>query len=277
MLIFELYRYQLLPASQLQQDLFHKKISADEIRSRKNEFFDNTLSQLPQFRHRGVEIKHKVELHSDNWLIFKLGAHKSVDRDNEDFERERIESWPNVTVLVHNHPDTQIIAISRNVRAFSSTAAVSKIFERTMSHALKEYGLTIVIKEQFEKNNFWSLISANIGRVTRVRFEMVSPNMANISKTLKIDFKQLNRESNCQKANLELEAIQGTALEIKEGNELIDGCVEYASLGGGDIAIKLRGLKKEIRTSTTVKSIEISEINLHGPMDNILDLLKRIL
>jgi hypothetical protein len=268
---FELYRYQLLPASQQQQDLFHKTLSADEIRENKNRFFDSILNELPPFRYRGYEIKHKVMFHKDDWFIFKLGAHKSVDRDTEDFRRERIESWPNVTVLVHNNPDTQILAISRNLKAFSSTSTVAKIFERSLTPALRHFGLTIQVREQFEKNNFWSIIRQNAGRITRVRFEMVAPNMSNISRTLKVDLRQLNRESNCQKANLELEALPGAALEIKETNELMDGCVEYSSLGGGDIAIKVRGIKKEIRTSTTVKSIEIDELSLQAPNHNLFD------
>jgi len=224
-----------------------------------------------------LEIKHKVQIHEGDWFIFKLGAHKSVDRDTEDFRKERIESWPNVTVLVHNNPDTQIIAISKNFKAFSTTNSVAKILERSLAHSLRAYGLTLVIKEQFEKNNFWSIVREHSGRISRVRFEMVSPNMANISRALKIDFKQLNRESNCQKANLELEAVPGAALELKEGNELLDGCVEYASLGGGDIALKIRGVKKEVRTSTTVKSVEIDELFLRGPGDDLLHLIKRIL
>lgn len=274
---FELFRYQLLPISQHQQELFSNHLSADEIRARKNEFFDRVLSELPQFRHRGLEIKHKVEYHAAEWFVFKLGAHKSVDRDTEEFRKERIESWPNVTVVVHNDPDTQVISISRNQRAFSSTSSVAKLFERTLTPPLRAYGLTIQIREQFEKNNFWSVVKAHKGKVNRVRFEMIAPNMANISRVLKVDLRQLNRDSNCQKTNLELEALPGAALEITEKNDLIDGCVEYASLGGGDIAIKIRGLKKEIRTSTTVKSVEIDELFLQVPGSDLLGVVKSLL
>jgi hypothetical protein len=274
---FELYRYQLLPASQQQQDLFHVSLTADQIRDRKNEFLNTVLGQELHFRHRGLEIKHKVELHEGSWFVFKVGAHKSVDRDTEEFKRERIESWPNLTVIVHNDPDTQIIAISKNIKAFSSTSIVAKLIEHTLALALRSYGLTIQVREQFEKHNFWSIIDSNFGKITRVRFEMVAPNMANISRTLKIDFRQLNRESNCQKANLELEALPGAALEIKSNNELVDGCVEYASLGGGDIAIKIRGIKKEVRTSTTVKSVEIDELFIQSPNEQMLSIIKRLL
>lgn len=274
---FELYRYQLLPASQQQHDLFREPLSADQIRDRKNEFLNKVLSEELHFRHRGLDIKHIVELHDGPWFVFKVGAHKSVDRDTEEFKRERIESWPNLTVIVHNDPDTQIIAISKNIKAFSSTAIVAKLIEHALTLALRSYGLTIQVREQFEKNNFWSIIESNLGKITRVRFEMVAPNMANISRTLKIDFRQLNRESNCQKANLELEALPGAALEIKSDNELVDGCVEYASLGGGDIAIKIRGIKKEVRTSTTVKSVEIDELLIQSPNDQMLSIIKRLL
>lgn len=275
MAIFELFRFQLLPASQQQQDLFQKTLSADQIRAHKNDFLDAALSEHLHFRHRGLEVRHKVELHDGPWFMFKIGAHKSVDRDTEDFRRERIESWPNVTVILHNDPETQIIAISRNIKAFSSTTVVSKLFERALASALRLYGLTVQVREQFEKNNFWSVVEGNQGKVSRVRFEMVAPNMANISRVLKVDLRQLNRDSNCQKANLELEALPGTALEINPANELVDGCVEYSSQGGGDIAIKIRGINKEIRTSTTVKSVEIDESLIKSPNEQLLSLINR--
>jgi hypothetical protein len=275
MAVFELFRFQLLPASQQQQDLFHKTLSADQIRAHKNEFLDAALCEHLYFRHRGLEVRHKVELHDGPWFMFKIGAHKSVDRDTEDFRRERIESWPNVTVILHNDPETQIIAISRNIKAFSSATVVSKLFERALASALRLYGLTVQVREQFEKNSFWSVVEGYQGRVSRVRFEMVAPNMANISRVLKVDLKQLNRDSNCQKANLELEALPGTALEIKPENDLVDGCVEYSSQGGGDIAIKIRGINKEIRTSTTVKSVEIDESLIKSPNEQLLSLIKR--
>lgn len=274
---FELFRYQLLPASQHQQELFSAPLTADQIRAKKNEFFSMALTELSKFRHRGLEIKHKVLHHENEWAVFKVGAHKSVDRDTEEFRREKVESWPNVSVLINNDPDVQVIAISRNPRAFSSTGIVAKMFERALTSQLRSYGLTIQIREQFESANFWAVVSRNEGKVLRVRFEMVAPNMANISRALRIDLKQLNRETNSQQTNLELEAPPGGALEVSRENELIDGCVEYSSLGGGDIAIKVRGIRKEIRTSTSIKSVDIDELTLQSPSVDVLAVLKRLL
>ena len=99
-----------------------------------------------------LKLNTKFSITKESGSFFKLGSHKSVERDTEEFRKERIESWPNVTVLVHNNPETQVISISRNQRAFSSGSSVAKLFERTLTPALKAYGLTIQIREQFPES-----------------------------------------------------------------------------------------------------------------------------
>ncbi len=274
MAAFDLYRYQLLPTSQQQQELFQKTYSADEIRLHKNQFFENALKSELRFSHRNFEINYKIEIYEKLWFIIKIGAHKKVNRDTKEFTKEKLDSWPNVTVVVHNDPKTQIIAISKNIKAFSNTKIVAQIFDIALTEALHSYGLIIQTREQFEKNNFWSVINENPNKIERVRFEMIAPNMANISHALKIDLKQLNRDTNCHKAKIELESLPGTTLEINKDNELINGCVDYSANGGGDIAIKIIGIRKEVRTSKTVKSVKIDELEIKNPT---LDLLERIL
>jgi hypothetical protein len=161
--------------------------------------------------------------------------------------------------------------------AFSSGHVVANLLQRTLNGALSQYGLTIQIQEQFAKNDFWEIIDKYRGRVKRVKFEMVSPNMANISHVLKVDLKQLNRESNSQRTSIELEAVDGASLELSPDNPLIASCVEYASAGGGDIAIKISGLKTEIRTSTSVSTVAIDSLEMEMPKKDALAALNRIL
>jgi hypothetical protein len=277
MQIYELFRFQLLPISQHQQQLFSKTFTVNEIRERKNEFLNEALAELPGFVHPRTEVRHKVERHEDGFFVFKLSAHKKLDRYTEEFMLERLETWPNVTVVIDNDPDRQVIGISRNTLAFSSGHVVANLLERTLNSSLSNYGLTIQIQEQFEKNNFWEIIDKFRGRIKRVRFEMVSPNMANISQVLRVDLKQLNRESNSQRTSIELQAVDGASLELSRDNPLVAGCVEYASLGGGDIAIKVSGLKKEIRTSTSVSTVAIDNLEMELPKKDALAALNRIL
>lgn len=277
MQIYELFRFQLLPISQHQQELFSKTFTVEEIRERKNEFLNEVFAKLPEFLHPRTEVRYKVERHEGELFIFKLSAHRKLDRYTEEFVLERLETWPNVTVVIDNAPDRQVIGISRNTLAFSSGHVVANLLERTLNGPLAEYGLTIQIQEQFAKNNFWEIIDRYRGRVKRVRFEMVSPNMANISHVLEVDLKQLNRDSNSQRTSIELQAVDGASLELSPNNPLIAGCVEYASLGGGDIAIKVTGLKKEIRTSTSVSTVAIENLEMALPKKDALAALNRIL
>jgi len=273
---FELYRYQLLPSSQLQQELFSLPYTADEIREQKNEFFSSALEKFQAISSRTQQIREKIILADGNWFAIKLAPARKVKRSTQNFETETIDNWPHVTIFFNNDPKIQIIGISRNQKAFSETATVVRILQKSLTHILRQFGLTIQIEAMFEQEHFWTLINGNRGKIARVRFEMVSPNMANISHVLKLDLKQLNRDSNCQKANLELEAPAGAALEINEKDDLISGCVKYSSEGGGDIAIKIIGYKKEIRTSSSVKTLEIEEINFEGSSADFLDTMLRL-
>lgn len=49
-------------------------------------------------------------------------------------------------------------------------------------------------------------------------------------------------------------------LEIREDNTLVKSLATYASEGGGDIVIKVRGYKKSIRTSKSVRETSIDEM-----------------
>lgn len=277
MLTFDLYRYQLLPNSQLQQHLFDKPLTADEIRERKNIFFNNVLEHLPQFTTARVQVKHKTLFHKGDWFVLKIGSHKSINRDTEDFNIEKIETWPNVTVIINNNPESQIIAVSRNKKAFSKTRTVVNLLGAALTPPLGTYGLSVEIREIFEKNNFWELIKEYKNNITKIRFEMIAPNMANISKVLTIDLKQLNRDSNCHKANIELEAPDNSHLEINENNDLINSCVDYSSEGGGDIALKINGFRHQIKTSTSIRTIEIDELSVQNPSLDLLNSLSEFL
>jgi hypothetical protein len=71
--------------------------------------------------------------------------------------------------------------------------------------------------------------------------------------------------------------LPGSALAVETSNPLINGCVDYASKGGGDIAIKLQGLRKEVRTSTSVKTIEIENLEIQGEPEKVGAEIRRLL
>ncbi|MCH1930365.1 hypothetical protein L9G16_09245 [Shewanella sp. A25] len=271
---FDLFRYQLLPITQdVQPDLYRKILSVDQLKEQKNILFNEVLSNFPDLSSSGNILHQKVVLHEGDWFAFKLGVQRSIEREDENFNKERIGNWPHVTVIFNNAPDCQFIAISKNTKAFANSQIVTNILSNSLKEYLKKLQLTIHIKEIFDEMEFWDLVSEYRGKITSVRFELISPNMANISKCLKVDLKQINLETNSHRTCLELNAADDAVLEIRDDNEVISGIVEYASEGGGDIALKINGLKRTVHTEKTNKTVEIDELTVNNLNPQALETL----
>lgn len=267
---FELFRYQLLPLTRnVQMDMFPDEKfrsikTVEELKARKNDIFSYVLNNFPTLQHRQAELNHKVDVDSPPWFVVEINTQKSLKREKPDFKQERIDTWPHVVAIINNQPDVQIIAISRNIRAFNSGAIVAKILQENLGRVLRQYLLSIQVEALFEKSEFWHLVQEYQGRITSVNFELISPNMANISKVLELDLARLNVDTNSHRTDLKLNSSEGGALEMSQQNSLVNSLVEYSSQGGGDIALKVKGIKKTIRTSKSVREITIDEISIQN-------------
>lgn len=267
---FELFRYQLLPLTQhVQMDMFPEESfqsikTVEELRERKNEIFSHVMTNFPSLQYRQAEINHKIDIDSPPWFVVEINTQKSLKRDKPDFNQERIDTWPHVVAIINNQPEVQIIAVSRNTRAFSSGAIVAKILQVNLGRVLQRYQLSIQIEALFEKSEFWHLVEEYQGRISSVNFELISPNMANISKGLELDLARLNVDTNSHRTDLKLNSSEGSTLEINQENPLVNSLVDYSSKGGGDIELKITGIKKTIRTSKSVREISIDELSIQN-------------
>lgn len=271
---FELFRYQLLPITQyIQKDMFREILSSKELKEKKNSFFQEILEEFPPLQYRDAPINIRVDLAASPWYVIEINTQKTLQRDKPDFEKEQIDTWPHVIVAINNRPDVQLIAISRNKKAFSSCAVVAKILQDNFQRLLHEYYLNIQIEALFEKNYFWELIEEYSGKITSVKFELISPNMANISKALELDLAQLNVDTNSHRTDLKLNSGEGSVLEINPDNTLVNSLVDYSSEGGGDIELRLKGVKKAIRTSKTVRELTIDEFSAKNLSPDMLTMI----
>jgi hypothetical protein len=272
MATFELYRYQLLPASRApQQDLFGASLSLDELVARKNDILRDVL--IAVYPVPDPDLAQKVVLGEHDWFVLKLAPRRKAKLNKPDFRIENVEDWPHVVMFVNNDPEVQVIGVSRNQRAFSNPFSVVRGLEKLIAKHLLKRGLTIQFHSIYDQSEFWSFVAAHQGKVEKVRFEMISPNMANISRVLQVDLKRLNKEANAQKTTLELESVPGTALEISEQDSMIASCVQYSADGGGDIKVKVKGFKKTISTSHSVRVIEIDEMVFENSTPDQLELI----
>lgn len=182
--VFTAYRYQLLPLDRNEtKDLYHN-LSAEEIVARKNDFFAEALTHLPKVNHRRVELNISIKEIARDLFRIELAPSRPLTRETADSKREKVENWPHIEAYILNDPEDQLLIIQDRATAFANTDTVANIILRGTRGALDKIGLSLQIEPLFNKAYFWDLVNRYNNRITWVEFEFVTPNMANISKSL---------------------------------------------------------------------------------------------
>jgi len=274
-IIFDLYRYQILPKDRhLQLSLFH---DIKELIDRKNEIFADALLSIKKLRTKKSIIKHRLLHHRNDIYLFKFAVNRSLVIETEDFTEEEISNWPSVYVFVWNSPDKQILTIQHKWKAFQDTDFLAKAIINEVNNILSKWNLTVYYKTIFVEKAFWDLIKEYKGKIKDVNFELITPNMANISDVLSEEIKQFAIDTNAAKTKYELVSDPDSSINLDESDPRIKGLVQYSSEGGGDISLKISGFKKRVYTKTSKKHIEIDEAEISNiSRDELAKLLKEL-
>lgn len=257
---FEVYRYQLVVNKTLQLSLDNKYQTAEAIREHKNEIFADIIGNKNfKFASTKSEVTSKLMFSQGDLSIYKLGVRRSLKVAKKDFTEDTIDNYPNVIIAVNNNPAVQKIAIQKNIKAFTKAHAASSIVEQSIDPKIKNYNLSFYIEPLFDKKEFWNLINRFKGRITQVAFDLISPNMANISKNLKLNLKEIYEDTNTHKTTLELNSDKDQYLEIKEESKFVNSLVEYSAEGAGNIAVKVAGYNKKFHTAQSITEFSIDE------------------
>ena len=274
---FHIYRYQILPINRyFQADLYGPK-SIDELLEKKNDYFQEALNQESAFRTSRTTTQTQKLFQRGDFTLYRIAANRSLNHETKDFRTEVIDNWPKILVAVWNDPDKQLIAVQHRYAAFQSTDAFIKLMFSSVENMLAKNQLIAIADPLFEKQIFWDLIENNVGRVQEIEFEIITPNMANISGSLSDDLRKFAKETNSIRNKLAITSDKNSALNVSENNKTISGLVDYSSQGGGNISVRLAGIKKKIHTAKTIKEISIDEANLIGEPDEIARTLKDLL
>ena len=275
--IFRAYRYQLLPLDRNEtKDLYHD-YSAEQIISRKNQFFAEALTHLPRVNHKRVEVNISIHEIQQDFFRIHLAPSRPLTRETTDFRREKVENWPHIDAYILNRPEDQLLIIQDRPTAFASTDTVANIIFRGTRGVLDKIGLSLQIEPLFNKAYFWSLVNQYSNRITWVEFEFVTPNMANISKTLASTLKSLGKETNAVKEQLTLRSDPSSSLDISQTNPTIQGLVEYTSHGAGDIKLKIKGIRKRFQTSNSRREVHLSGVEITADAKDIVEIIREAL
>lgn len=257
---FEVYRYQLLVDKAVQLKLDSKYRTPEDVRAAKNEIFQTLLSNKNfHFQSGRSEITSKLMYSEGTMSYFKIGVRRERRISKKDFTDSVVEDYPNIVIAINNDPNVQKIAIQSNTYAFKQSNIVSHILQDTLDKELKKDSLSFYIEPLFDKKEFWNLVNRYQKQITQLSFDMVSPNMANISRKLQVDLKQLYEDTNSHKTTLELNSDKDSNLEINQQSPLINSLVDYTSEGGGNISMKVIGYRKKLHTAQTKEEFSIDE------------------
>ena len=273
---FKVYRYQLLPIDRHTDDLY-QGLSATQLIERKNSIFAKTIPFIGRYRHRGSDLSVRLDSHEIDTFILSMAPRRALTRETPDFRIEQIENWPHVTAIILNRPDEQYIVVQDRPTAFASTDTVVKLIDRATRPSLQRAGLRLHTESVFSKSQFWQLVREYKDKITWIEFEFVTPNMANISNTLSSTLKDLAKDTNSSQGNLQLRSDPASSLHIDPKDETVQGLVDYTSEGGGDISIKIRGFRKRIQTSRSIREIELDDLQLSGPPEQVAGIVRDIL
>lgn len=275
---FELYRYQLLPIDRyLQGDLLTGVSSIEDLIARKNEFFAEAIRGTSNFSGKRHETVTKKLYDKDDFFLLKIATNRSIHRETKEFKDELIDNWPSLYIGVWNHPDIQMIMVQKRTAAFANSETAVKMLISAISKQLSRHHLRTIEEPLFEKQKFWAIIDKYKGKIKSVEFEIVTPNMANISGTLPEDLKEFAKGTNTARSMLKISSDPEAPLHLEEENQTLQGLVEYTSKGGGNISLKIDGIKKKYHTSNTVKEVHIGETEIQGTAEELVKVLKEML
>ncbi|MBL7729799.1 MAG: hypothetical protein JNM88_01365 [Chitinophagaceae bacterium] len=274
---FNIYRFHLLPltSNSQQLELFpRRKITAREIREKKNSFFKTELDKLGNSR----VTKHPLKLHdkANEIYLFKI-AQKKVTKITRNFKTSKIDNEPYSYVIINNDPSIQKIAISDNIEAFSHPDVIKNILKKTFQKDLDKYGLNIEIEQLFDEASFWKYANQYKHLITYLNFQFIKPNLANISSSLPEVFKKFTEDVNSHESNIKIKAPENGTLEgIDKSNKNIKGLVEYASKGAGNIKLKVKKLRKILSTKENPIIVQADEISIEGAPEQVVKIFKSI-
>lgn len=273
---FNLYRYQLLPTDRYFQGDLYGIASLEELIAKKNDIFYDAVASPYAFKSTSPETSVKKLFDDGEFILFQVAVNRVVQIETQDFDSKAVANWPKFLVAIWNHPEQQTIAVQKRHVAFQKPQTAVKILAKSIEGIMTKHQLVMAWEPIVEKQVFWNLVNLHRKNIKKVEFELITPNMASISKTLPQDLKDLAKKSNAVKSSIALESANDSALVLSESDPVVSGLADYTSEGGGNVSITLIGMSKKIQTSATVREFEVSDAKLEGDPKAIASILKSL-
>lgn len=131
--------------------------------------------------------------------------------------------------------------------------------------------------KDYDENEFWKIVNAYPKQVTMLRFQFSYPNLPRVSQNINKIISEESRKVGSAKTVFEFNADEGEALNVSKGNGKLEGMVVAAAQSGNPVTLKIKSMKKYIKTGKTEKSFELDGLELTAEADLFESKLDKII
>lgn len=265
-----IYTYQFAPIINDGANLFQSTLDVGQRMESKQTYLQGILLDKNfkfNSKREGI-FEHQLRYNSNGVIILKLANNKQLSLE-ENFKKKKHNYSPSCFVIIDNRQDVQHIAIEDNSTAFSTTDVVRNIMECSLRKALKIYGLTISIKKEYQKTEFWRLLEHYPKGVSMVRFHFSYPNLPRVSESINTLISNQSKITNSKSTTFELKSSDSEQLSLSNDNEELNGLVNASADSGNVITLKVKGLRRYIKTGDTTKKFEIDDLETQMQSDDL--------
>jgi hypothetical protein len=250
------------------------------VLEKKNEILQRCLldaKELSPHRKNTAAIKKKNFAVKDGTFLLRVGSEKRINLSDEQLDDHETQHFPYVYVYFDNRKDNQVLAIQQNQDVFSDTNVTAKIIQENINSMIAPFNLECVIKPQFDENDFWKYVEKHQKSIIRLQFSILAPNLPRIRASIPEDLNKLQSSIGSQLGTFDFQSLTNSHLTISKTNEDIAGLAKAAADGGGEIKVKIKGLKKFQSMDKTKKEMSIKEFEANGKPEDVQRTIEKLL
>ncbi len=271
--LFEYYRFFLTRIEEPELPFNGNKTREDVIK----EMF--SPNKKYQFRSREKDYCLYIKQQEENYVYATIGKRvkKNIRTAPENgFKTMEIEDWPGCDIFINlsNEHDTgktlkngQFIFVQVNNVDMKYRASILQKLAQAVNRDIQKYGYFLTINSMpSEKTLFWNVVRENEGKIKKITFSYIPPNLLDLRSSLEDDLRSVAGEFNSTKVQVSLENTDGN-LTLSQSNKLLKESAEYVDLGAGTFKLQFKGNKrKPISSDDSIKteSFVETEITMRG-------------
>jgi len=256
---FQYFRYFLVPlkTGSLFKNSKTKKEIFREVLKQKNKKYQASKSDLA----------YVFEKEDGDYIVAKLGKKQPLKKSlpPEDGFKETVDvNWPHCLLFFNLDDDSvtgQKIAFQYKSNIFKEPIIQLEDLAYELNADLLASNYELQIEPIIKEHVFWDLVKENQGRIESVTFSFNAPNLFRLENDLNDDLKEAQKKFGLTKAKVEFENPQGN-LTLPEDDKFLKEGVDYVRRGGGDFQLRIKGMKKTIKSKdgVLVKSVEYDDL-----------------